>query len=138
MTRNYHRIENGTTIRGGVADKWVPQWMLQARNIYAGVAQMGAISALLGAASPSDAALMTLIPIQLGAFANTLTKKHLIGSFGHGVLYGGMLALSYMYFIHTPNVLYFMILQYIARVVGIHKYLVMMISAGWISIGTNF
>ena len=53
MTRNYHRIENGTTIRGGVADKWVPHWMLQARNIYAGVTQMGAISALLGAAPPS-------------------------------------------------------------------------------------
>ncbi len=133
VTRRYHRTENGTTIRGGIADDWVPQYMLHARNIYAGVAQMGAISALLGAASPSDAAMMTLIPIQLGAFANTLTKKHLIGSLGHGVLYGGTLALSYLYFIHAPNVFYIMILQYIARVFGIYKYLVMVTTAWWIS-----
>jgi hypothetical protein len=130
-TARYHRSENGTTIRGGTADKWVPQWLLQARNIFAGVAQMGAISALLGAAPPSDAAMMTLIPIQLGAFANTLTKKQLLGSLGHGLLYGGTLAMSYLYFIHTPSMFYIMSLQYLARVVGIHKYLVMTMTA-WV------
>ncbi len=63
-------------------------------------AQFGATTALLIAVnSPLDAAMLSLIPIQIGAFANTLTKKHIICSFGHGIIYGGTLAVSYMYFI---------------------------------------
>lgn len=126
----YHRKENGTTIRGGTADKWVPLWLLSFRNFYAGIAQFGATTALLGAIdSPADAAMLSLIPIQIGAFVNTLTKKHIIGSLGHGVIYGGTLALAYMYFVFNgPMYLVFFCVQFGLRIVGINKYVIMILT----------
>lgn len=133
VTARYHRKENGTTIRGGVPDDWVPGFVLKVRNVYAGVAQFGAtISMLTCVHNPGDAALLSLIPIQLGAFANTLTKKHIIGSFGHGVIYGGSLLVSYLFFLQSPLCLLLFAVQYVARCFGINKYL-LMISAPFIA-----
>ena len=129
VTRTFHEPSNGTTIRGGIADKWVPQWLLTFRNYYAGMAQYGATAALVNAAIPCrDAAMLSLIPIQLGAFVNTLTKKHILGSFGHGVIYGGALAVAYVYMaVRHPSVLVIMAACLLARKVGVNKYILILL-----------
>ena len=128
VTRAYHRESNGTTIRGGTADAWVPPWLLTVRNYYAGMAQFGATAALLSDTfDPSDAAILSLIPIQLGAFVNTLTKKQIVGSLGHGVIYGGALLVSYAYMaIHRPVVLLYAAGCIVLRARGVNKYLLML------------
>ena len=127
VTHQYHHAVNGTTIRGGIAESWVPSWMLVVRNYYAGIAQFGAIIALLGPVQDTgDAAMLSLLPIQIGAFANTLTKKHIIGSLGHGIIYGSTLLVSYVYTaINYPSVLLWACLAMAARIQRINKYLVM-------------
>lgn len=128
ITSRWHRVENGTTIRGGTADAWVPRWLLVVRNYFAGAAQFGATAALLGAVpDPFDAAMLSLAPIQVGAFVNTLTKKHILGSLGHGVIYGGLLLVSYVFMaVNNPVVLLYMAGCLLARKMGTNKYLVLM------------
>ena len=91
VTARHRASKAGGTIRDTIdyADGRTPLWAARAFAAFSSSMQLGAVSQLLDARAPLHASrcYLILLPIQLAAFQNTLTKKGLLDVRATGALY---------------------------------------------------